>query len=142
MIKRLHTRTKIFFQDPYVVRLEYQGIAASQAPADYRKLTRLTHKLIQGTWGFSTLEFELVHIKNGHNHPVSPGPSLFNGMSQNQIISSLFDSDWQHILRAYICFKDEMDALQFRLSIDTSVVQVKIWPQRWFTIHEVVTDES
>jgi hypothetical protein len=50
----------------------------------------------------------------------------------------LFESEYQTKIRGYICFADELDALQFRLSISAGSRQVKMWPERWFTIHEVV----
>jgi len=131
--KRLHTRTKIFFPDPYVVRLEYGDSPVFDAEADYGRTIRNAYKLISGTWGYSNLEHELTQIKN--EAPVVSG--MFNGVN----ITS-FDNSWGHIPRGYLCFKDELDVLQFRLSIDTRAIQVKMWPKRWFTIHEVVeTDE-
>ena len=142
-MKLLHTRTKIFFPDPYVVRMEYSHeISMDQAEADYRKVTRNAYRLIHGTWGYSKLEYEQVQVKDEHGHRAPPGPAHFNGMNQQQVLSSLFNTDWAHVMRGYLCFKDELDALQFRLSIDTRAMQVNMWPTRWFTIHEMVeTDE-
>lgn len=139
MTKKLHTRTKIFFRDPYVVRVEYGGdIPDSDAQASYRKLTRRTYKEIQGTWGYSPLEYEQTHARQEPQIVTTAG---FNGANVNLIIQSLFDNGF--VLRGYFCFKDEMDALQFRLSIDTTSRQVKMWPERWFTIHELEeTDET
>jgi len=144
MTRLLHSHTKIFFTNPYVVRMEYsRDVSMEQAEADYRKVTRNAYKLIHGTWGYSKLEYEQVKVKDEHNHQAPPGPGHFNGMNHGQLIATLFDPDWAHVMRGYLCFKDELDALQFRLSIETRAIQVKIWPARWFTIHEVVeTDES
>jgi hypothetical protein len=143
-MKRLHPRSKIFFSRPYVVRVEYPAdIMMEQAESDYRKLTRRAYRLIKGTWGYCPLEPELVKVKDEFNHPTPPGPSHFAGMAPGVMIASLFDSDYQHRTRGYLCFADELDALQFRLAISTTARQVFMWPERWFTIHEVVeTDES
>jgi hypothetical protein len=112
--------------------------------ADYRKVTRNAYRLIRGTWGYSPLEHEVIQIKNDHGHTAPPGASHFNGMSQQQILATLFDPDWQSVRRGYLCFKDEMDALQFRLTIDARAIQVVMWPNNiTFTIHEITeTDEQ
>lgn len=143
-MKRLHTRKKIFFPRPYVVRVEYSAdMMMEQMESDYRKLTRQTYKLIKGTWGYCPLEPELVKVKDEFNHPTPPGPAHFSGLAPGVVIASLFDPDYQHRIRGYLCFADELDALQFRLTISTTSRQVFMWPERWFTIHEVVeADES
>lgn len=137
--KLLHTRTKIFFSNPYVVRIEYKdNQSESDIRTDYRKITRNAYKLITGTWGYSELEHEFIT-------PRSPNPALLagsNGTSMNQVLWALSD-DSIFVYRGYFCFKDELDALQFRLTIDTRAIQVKMWPTLWFTIHEIVEiDES
>lgn len=139
MTRLLHTNSKIFFQNPYVLRIEYDSsISREDAEKSYRKLMRSAYKLLNGTWGYSSLEYETCKIKNDHGQTAPPGPNHFNGMNHGQIISSLFNPDWQEVLRSYVCFKDEADALQFRLSISQAAIQVKMWPSRLFTIHEVV----
>jgi len=144
MAKLLHTRVKVPFANPYVVRVQYESdVTEEAAHAMFRKTMRTAYRLIEGSWGYSSLEYEEVKVKDEFNHPAPPGPGHFAGMHQQVQIASLFNPDYQRRLRAYIVFTDELDALQFRLSIDTNSVQVKMWPQRWFTIHEVVeTDES
>jgi len=143
MTKRLHTGSKIFFPRPYVVRVEYPAeFTMEKAMEDYRRVYRQAYRLLKGTWGYCQLEAELVKVKDEFNHPTPPGPSHFAGMAPNVVIASLFDPDYQHRIRGYLCFADELDALQFRLSIATNARQVHMWPERWFTIHEVVeTDE-
>ena len=142
-VKKLHSRTKIFFPNPYVVRLEYPDLNLDAAMADYRKLTRQAYKLLKGTWGYCQLEYEQVKIKDESKHPVPPSPNPFAGMNHQQIIANLFESDYQSVSRGYICFADELDALQFRLSISANAIRVFMWPERRFTIHEMVeTDES
>jgi len=142
MTRLLHTRSKIFFANPYVVRIEYEREKSMEtAMSEHRTQMRKAYKLFRDTWGYSNLEYEQVQIKNDHNHPAPPGPNHFNGMNQNQLIASLFDGDFTHLLRGYLCFKDELDALQFRLSIDTKAVQVHMWPaSRFFTIYEYINE--
>jgi len=138
-MRLLHLQSKIFFPNPYVVRVEYLGNQPESAiEVDYRRVTRNAYKLIQGTWGYSPLDHEVVQVKNDHGHIAPPGSSHFNGMSSTQIVVSLLDPDWQTVRRGYLCFKDELDALQFRLSIDTRAIQVVMWPNKiTFTIHEI-----
>ena len=122
MTKLLHTKSKIFFPNSYVVRIEYgEGFTDIAAEAEYRKIIRAAYKLIHGTWGYSALHSELT------NESLD---SQSNGISYQ---------DWVYSFRAYFCFKDEMDALQFRLTIEARAIQVVMWPKNTlFTIHEIV----
>ena len=140
-VKRLHTNSKIFFPDPYMVRLEFPNVSAEEANAEYRKITRSAYKLLKGTWGYTQLEFESWKIEG--DLEVSPTPTLVTpNANLSNIFSSLFDNSYVTHLRGYVCFSDEIDALQFRLSISATARQVTMWPKREFTIHEVVeTDE-
>lgn len=146
MTRLLHSRSKIFFTNPYVVRMEYLMTyqSSDMIEADYRKVTRNAYKLIRGTWGYSALDYEVIKVKDDYEQANPPGAQHFNGMSHQQMIASLFDPDWVNVMRGYICFKHEEDALQFRLTIDARARQVVMWPEKTlFTIHEVVeTDES
>lgn len=139
-MKLLHTRTKIFFPNPYVVRIEYgNNIPMDRNEADYRKIIRNTYKLTHGTWGYSGLGYEQTNDYN----TLSIIQANFNGLNQQNIINPLFGIERINSLRGYLCFTDELDALQFRLSVGTNTTQVKMWPARcFFTIHELVeTDE-
>jgi len=141
MVKKLHTNTKIFFPDPYMVRIEFADTVQHEAEAEYRKITRSAYKLIKGTWGYTQLEYESWQTKND-TEPYDPVLTTTSASLSN-IFSSLFDNNYITRLRGYICFADEMDALQFRLSISARSQQVTMWPKREFTIHEVVEiDES
>lgn len=141
MTKRLHAGTKIFFPNPYVLRLTYDSVGAHEF--EWNQLMRRAYKVITGTWGHTSIEFETFQKSNKHNHPAPPGSGHFVGMSPTAVIGSLFESDWVSEPRAYVCFKHEMDALQFRLTIDTKAIRVNMWPSdRLFRIHEVVGDES
>ncbi len=116
MAKLIHIRSKIFFTNPYVVRVEYVDQIDSVAEADYRQLTRSAYKHLHGTWGYSPLLFELIQLDN--NFPPYYGV--------------------KSVRRAYFCFQDKEDALQFRLSLFVSSIQVHMWPENTkFTIHEV-----
>ena len=130
--KRLRTRTKIFFPNPHVVRLDYEDASIIEAEAAFRKIIRSAYRLIEGTWGYSELRYEFVGMKAGDFSPTI----VFNGISHSSF------NETTHMPRGYLCFENELDALQFRLSISTKAFHVKLWPACWFTIHEVVeTDE-
>lgn len=140
-VKRLHSRTKIFFPNPYVLRLEYPLVSPEQATAEYWKLTRQAWKLLEGTWGYSQLQQEQIKIKDEFKDNALQVSTHFAGMTPIQQIAVLFNSDYQNVLRGYLCFSDKLDALQFRLMIPTNAIQVSMWPERWFTIHEIVETE-
>jgi hypothetical protein len=134
MTKRYHAPDKIFFSNPYVIRVSYsKDIPESTTDENYRKVVRQAYKLIKGTWGHTALEYESFSTQK-ESPPAAPAFT----------INSLFDSNYVLERRGYFCFKDEMDALQFRLSIDTNSVHVHMWPsERKFTIHEYIEpDES
>lgn len=142
-VKRLHTNSKIFFPNPYVVRVDFGAqCQLDRAESEYRKLTRKAYRNIKGTWGYSNVMSEHVKIKDDHKHSAPPGPGYFTGMHTNLVIAAIMDPDYQSENRAYICFKDEEDALQFRLTVDVPLLHVLMWPERLFMIHEVVEDSS
>jgi len=135
MSKRLYTCSKIFFPNPYVVRVDHDDgnpLIYGQAPASFTKLTSRTRKLIHGTWGFSSFEYEKVRAGKDDNA---------NAIAQGTLIASRFGPDYQQICRSYWCFKDEEDALLFRLMLDKAAMQVQLWPARLFTIYELVEEK-
>jgi hypothetical protein len=107
------------------------------AAANYRKLTRKAYKLFTGTWGYCQLEYEMIKLPT---ETASSMAVLMNGINQNHL-APIFASDYESKLRGYLCFADALDAMQFRLSISENALQVFMWPERWFTIHETVEDE-
>jgi hypothetical protein len=112
MTKKLYTRIKIPFDNPYVVRLSHDGATSLESTRSHQKIISRARKLIQGTWGYCSPEYEMVEI----------------GKEQTSI--------------SYWCFQDELDALQFRLMADEKAIRVSMWPEnRLFTIFEVVEDE-
>lgn len=123
-----------------MVRVEYP--ADPSADAQYRAIIRRTYKISEDTWGYSDLVIEEVKVKDEHKQQAPPGPAHFNGMSPQNILGALFSPDWIMMARGYICFKDEADALQFRLSVDTSSMRVFMWPAKEFTIHEFVNSDE
>lgn len=119
MTKKLHTHTKIFFPHPYVVRVDHEELGNYNAPLpkSYTDLKSRAYKLIQGTWGVSGPNFEMI------GDPVANVTAIFSTIS---------------VMRSYWCFQNEVDALQFRLMVGTNAIQVRMWPESvWFTIHEV-----
>jgi hypothetical protein len=123
----IRVNSKITFPNPYVIRIEYEAVMYSNSSSlsDYSAILRKVYRLIEETWGYTTLEPE--RIAN-------------NQITDNQITPSLLNlRDSYLVFRGYICFKDEADALQFMLSIPTKAIRVRIWPStRLFTIHEIV----
>jgi hypothetical protein len=96
MLKKLHIKTPIFFENPIVCRTVF----SSRGDLTYA----LSHcrKLSQDTWGFSYAVDE--------NLP----------------------------LIIYWCFSNELDCLQFSLSVNAyQISKVLIWPKTLFTITEI-----
>ena len=141
-MKRLHTNSKIFFPNPYVVRVEYlcADNSIESSLGDYRKSIKQAYRSIQGTWGYSALEIETISV-SGIEKINQIG---FNLLNPGQILAAIFDvPDTITAYRAYVCFQNELDAMQFRLMISSRGMHVFMWPGRTFTIHEVIsTDES
>jgi hypothetical protein len=129
--KKLYTKSKIFFLDPYVVMVEYKDTTLDMALRLHQTAMRTANKCIHGTWGYTTISEELVQL--------APDNKVKNSMSW------LFGNDAMMVCRAYVCFKNEIDALQFRLSLNTSAHQVLMWPSNaTFTIfeHTEVSDDE
>lgn len=128
MTKRIHPNSRIFFSNPYVLRLTPEE--SMQMDADWRSLTRKAYKQIAGTWGHTALSTEYIQ------------PYIaFSGMNAQQLAAPFTCNTYKK--RGYFCFKDELDALQFRLMVDSAAVRVHIWPSNCkFTIYEYVDDES
>jgi|SRR5271165_679183 len=126
MIKKLHTCTKIFFPNPYVVRVDHEEAVASHLallPKSFTDLRSRAYKLIQGTWGFSKPNFEMI-----------VDPQDFSIAT----IAVLFSSPVS-VMRSYWYIQNEIDALQFRLMVSEKAIQVRVWPETVrFTIHEVI----
>jgi hypothetical protein len=140
-VKRLHTNSKISFPNPYVVRVEYLAADNSfeWSMSDYRKSIKQAYRLIEGTWGYSTLEIESISVRSIEEI----NQIGLNGMNQAQIFAAIFDPSTVTAYRAYVCFQNELDAMQFRLTISSRAMHVIMWPERKFTIHEVISaDES
>lgn len=115
-----------------------------ESEENYRKLMRRAYKLIHGTWGYSNLEYEETMVKIDYtpqHHVIKNAPNI-NGNNLMQIFVASFNTDSNYVARGYICFKEESDALQFRLMVGATAIRVHMWPnKRLFTIHELVEDE-
>jgi len=127
--KLLHTNTDIFFGKPYMVRIDYDPTTTEDvALRDYQKLMRQTSRVIHGTWGYSNLEQVVSFDKENQ--------------SQFQVSNiPVFGIDI--VYRGYVCFKDEIDATRFRLSLSQNSRHIFMWPSKLkFTIHEFIEDDS
>lgn len=112
------------FSNPYVLRVEFKNGYSSSGPdpSIYAKIKKKAFKICKESWGFSQLEYESVVDYN---------------LEQTNLLSPDNLSHLLPVLRGYICFKSEEDALQLRLSIDHETLNVKMWPTRDFTIHKL-----
>jgi hypothetical protein len=131
MAKRLLTKSKIFFPNPYVVRLDHEETGATTMSVSYRSALKIARKNLGGTWGCSQPEYEVIQ---------KISPVDFTALTSANQLTAIFTGSGDGKYRSYWCFADEMDALQFRLSVECPAIQVFMWPDRWFTVTEI-TDE-
>lgn len=116
MKRNIHINSNIFFKDPYIVRLAHDD---DDGMKPFIKLKNRCFKTFINTWGFSSPEYEQSCKED-------------DILNLNWFITSL---------RSYWCFKDEQDALQFRLMTDNSAIRVHMWPKNIkFMIYEYVDD--
>lgn len=134
--KLLYTNSKIFFSNPTVIRVEYSldHLSEEEIYKAHRKIHRATYKVIQGTWGYSGLRQEEIMLSKEENTNVMQ--KIIGGFHPGQVhfISS---TNYRYVKRGYFCFQDELDVLQFRLTVDTKAIKVDMWPDISFTIHEL-----
>ena len=129
-MKKLHLNKKIFFENPRVLQVQFDGrMNYDNVKIEYRKLCFQTHKKMIGTWGYSDLRIE--HLGKAPETVTVQG---FNGTSTPGYV--FYDVDVFY--RGYVCFKEETDLLFFKLYSTAPTKLVKIWPETFFTIHEVI----
>lgn len=128
MSRKIHIRVKIPFKNPYVVMVTHEDAEfhtnGGHTSPSFNKIKKQSYKLIKGTWGFAQAELEQIANPNAPSH-------TFVGWYGSHIG-----------LRSYWCFKDEIDALQFRLMVGNDAKQVFMWPDRFFTVHEYLEDNE
>lgn len=118
MTRRLYTESQIFFPNPYVLRVDYPTSDISSVTL-HRQISKKAYKLINGTWGYTPIVSEHRRAIDGAIY------------------------DMEILNRAYFVFKDEIDALQFRLSLTIPAIHVFMWPKDVrFLIHEVTEDDE
>jgi uncharacterized protein YfcZ (UPF0381/DUF406 family) len=135
--KLLHTDSHIFFPDPIMVRVEFPSdqMSPAEISAAYRKIHRNTYKTIEGTWGYSRLCTEMIPLTDPQRRTLKSSVTA-NGWNPGNIVTIMADA--RQVSRGYFCFCDEMDVLQFMLTVDGKAVKVDMWPKNiTFTIHEV-----
>ncbi len=131
MKSKLHIASKMFLQNPYVVRVRHPECPneLNIRLGEFRKMLKTAKTQIADTWGYSNLTFEV--IKSDSVRAVA-----FNGQAMNFFIPS-------SECHSYWVFTNELDALQFRLSIGENALQMHMWPTNIkFTITEYYDDEN
>lgn len=108
MNRKIHTKSKIFFKDPIVIKVIYDD--NEQTPiVVHTKLCRKLYKNVFATYGYTP----------------------------NTHFAEVNDINKMYVEVAYFCFQDEQDALQFMLSNHGITQRLKLWPKVEFTIHEI-----
>jgi hypothetical protein len=106
-MRKLHTKTRIFFKDPIVLIKRYSPtLSLDAADLEHKILCKKLYSQIKSTWGFF------------------PKVSIF---SLNGDIKYFY---------SYFCFSNSEDVLHFKLLTDMSE-KVLCWPSgHVYTIHE------
>ena len=122
MKKKMHFASRMFLDEPYVVRIEHaKGDGNFMDLTEFRKTLRRQRSIMQATWGYTDPIWEKVSVNDVDNYFAWYSPDFY--------------------LRSYWVFSDELDALQFRLSVGESAKQMFIWPQNTkFTITEFINE--
>jgi hypothetical protein len=113
----------MFLTDPYVVRVKHPESVSyeNQNLNEFRKMLKLAKAQITDTWGYSNPIFEIV--KTAGEVVV-----LFGTISIDVPVEEC---------HSYWVFTNEMDALQFRLTVGENALQMHMWPKNIkYTIYE------
>ena len=130
MKHKIHIASRMFLSDPYVVRVRHPESISydNQNLSQFRQLLRTAKLMIRDTWGYSNPVFEIV--KSEHE----PG-IIVGGMTTTQWYTPLTEC------HSYWVFTNEMDALQFRLTVGENALQMHMWPNNiQYTITEYFED--
>lgn len=128
MKTKLHIRVKNFIPKPYVVRIDHAEMSMDNLTlSEFRSILTRSKKIFGDTWGYSNPEMEVLDTDKEEKLALGNYTALFNSRD--------------FVYRSYWLFADNMDALQFRLSVGEKATQVYIWPQQIkFTITEFLHD--
>ena len=132
MKHKIHIASRMFLTDPYVVRVKHPESVSydNQNLTEFRKLLKTAKSQITDTWGYSNPVFET--IKSDHE----PGMAV-NGIQTTQWFMPLKEC------HSYWVFTNEMDALQFRLTVGENAIQMHMWPNNiQYTITEYFEDSD
>jgi len=107
-LKKIHVKTKIFFKDPYVIKVVFDRNRDTHI-SEFQSMVSTIRRLKGDTWGYIPPELEIVN----------PTTFEFN-------------------LSSYWVFKDKMDAATFMLKYGDISTHVHMWrASLGFTIHEM-----
>lgn len=126
----MHINAKMFIPNPYVIKVYHPDISAISADmTEFRRVLKNARISAGDTWGYSNPGGEHISLTqeefNRKQFPTSPYVNV------HTLSNYLFFSYW--------FFKDDQDALQFRLITGNTAKQVFIWPSsRTFTITEFI----
>jgi len=131
--KKLHLNTSVFFEDPYVVRLNHADhIYPNLNLSDFRRILKYSRNHIHGSWGYTAIEYEGIAVPADNS----------DELSLASVAHSLLFQPIIYKAASYWVFEDDEDALQFLLFVGESSERVYMWPQnRTFTIYEVINKD-
>ena len=129
MKTKLHIASRMFLTNPYVIRVKHPESVSydNQNLSEFRKLLKTAKSQITDTWGYSNPIFEIV--KSEWEEITVRNQSQLNYSPPVQECHS------------YWVFTNELDALQFRLSVGENALQMHMWPKNiQYTITEYIED--
>jgi len=129
MKHKLHIASRMFLTNPYVVRVKHPESISyeNQNLSEFRKMLKLAKTQITDTWGYSNPAFEIVkteweEVKTHNQAWINHSPTVIE-------------------CHSYWVFTNELDALQFRLSVGENAIQMHMWPTNIkYTITEYFED--
>lgn len=116
-IERKLSCSTVNFKDPYVLVIKFEDKDMAKASKIFRKLINETKDSYRGTWGYVPVDTFYVTRSDP---------------------KSYYDSEL--VVRAYVCFSDKEDALQFRLMCPVPSEKTVIWPHNLMFNMFVVTE--
>lgn len=125
---KIHTASKMFLTNPYVVRVKHPESVSpdNQNLSVFRNLLKAAKLTINDTWGYTNPTFEIIKTN---------GDEISLGYLTYKLPVSVFHSYW--------VFTNELDALQFRLTAGENASRVHMWPTKLkYTIVEYFKDMS
>jgi hypothetical protein len=123
---RFHINSRMFISNPYVIRVTHPECTSPENMrlGEFRKMLKTAKSQITDTGGYSNPEFEIIK----------------SNITTNISLQKFWDAPSVQC-HSYWVFTNELDALQFTLSVGENALKMHIWPTNVkYTITEYIED--